>query len=213
MKKKLVTILFCALTWYIQAQDDEIKFMVMGVPQQMANNCIRIDLDLPLATDYKWLVLSPQFWFKEEDISDLLNHNDYNTLIGGGIDGYSKIFISRKNHGKGLYFSYGGGYRMLRLSTSDYLWEKYLENDLVYYTRVPADYSVFIHGITGKATTGFQFEATKGFLIDLFIGFGVRLSIHDNPEGSYIKYNYNANDYGYTGTFFVGGARLGIGLD
>jgi len=206
-------MVLCTTSWYVRAQEGNYEFMVMGVPQQILNNCVRIDLDIPLATDYKWLVLSPQFWFKEESLEDALEHNDYETLLGGGLDAYSKVFISRKSHGKGLYLSYGGGYRILRLSTSYFLWKKYLENDLVYYNRIPADFNVYIHGITGKAITGFQMEVAEGFFMDLFIGFGVRLSIHDNPAGSFIKYNHGTNDYGYTGTFFVGGARLGIALD
>jgi hypothetical protein len=45
---------------------------------------------------------------------------------------------------------------------------------------------------------------------DLFMGLGMRYSIEDAPEGNFLRFNENVNDYGYRGLMLVGGLRMGI---
>lgn len=185
--------------------------MVMGVPQHIINNGVHIELDLAGSKPTQWLTLAPQFYYQSRRNDNLIFHNTFESVVGAGLEIYRRNFLSHKRHGRGAYFSWGGGYRYFDIKTSDYLWKPVQENGLTYYHRKDATYHVGIHSLSARAMTGVQVVLDKHLLLDVFAGFGVRYSSHQQPEGGFARYNHSTSDYGYTGTMFVGGIRLGVG--
>lgn len=214
MKKITILFILSLLFGAVRAQEKEYKLLVMGSPQHLAINGLRVDLDLPLKRSWQWLVLSPTFYYnKGDDALGFFYESSYNRLIGGGLDVNTKSFLGRKIHGEGAYASFGGGYRYLNVKTSDFKWVSYEQKGLRYYERQPADYSLDIHSINARAVLGLQTLLMPGMMIDVYAGVGLKYSIHDQPEGTYLKYNESTIDYGYTGTMFIGGFRIGVALE
>ena len=212
----IVLLFLFVFTASTNAQEKQYKAMVMGMPQYLFTNGLRIDIDVPLNPAWKWLVISPTFYFNdnnEDNASELFNITSYEKLIGAGLDVSSRAFLNRKQHGAGFYVNYGVGYRLINITTNHFLWTPYQEDGLTYYERQMKDYDLNIHSMNGKAVIGLQQEIMPGMFFDIFMGFGIRFSVHDSPEGSFLKYNLSTVDYGYTGTLFVGGFRLGVALD
>jgi hypothetical protein len=190
-------------------QEERKTFVFSHVPQQIFNNALRFEIDIP-RNDHNWITLAPEFYFRDEDFEDAFDHPDYNTLIGGGIEVFFRKYIQPSSHGEGFYIAYGGGYRFLKINTNNYLWEETPENDLNWYRRSPANYDINYHGLTAKCFGGYQMKFFDYLTGDLFIGLGMRYSIEDAPEGNFLRFNENINDYGYRGLMLVGGVRFGI---
>ncbi len=213
MKLKLLAILFLTTGIYnsISAQEKPFRIMVMGVPQQMFVQGIRIEVDLAQAKEKHWITFAPQFYYSKDRDLGILGKSSFDELAGVGVDVFSRHYLSHSLSASGPYVSWGGGYRFLNLNTSDFLWNRFTENGLVYYRRVPANYDVQVHSSNLRGFFGWQFFFNNHLAMDFYLGFGMRYSLHQRPEGSYIKFNRSVFDYGYTGTLFVGGIRFGVG--
>ncbi|MDP2423070.1 MAG: hypothetical protein U1C46_03005 [Bacteroidales bacterium] len=211
LKLLVVLLLFSGMSCSLQAQEKQYRFMVMGVPQQMFFHGIRIELDLAQKKEHHWITIAPQFYFSNHGSNGILSNNNFEKLFGGGIDIFSRHYLSRKKSASGAYLSWGGGYRYLNLNTTDYLWSTFQENGLVYYRRQHTNYDVQIHSLSARGVAGWQFFIQEQMAVDVYFGFGLRFSSHQRPQGSFVTYNSSAFDYGYTGTLVVGGLRFGLG--
>lgn len=205
----VLVLLFATST--LSAQEKPLSRAIMMLPQYVLNNSLRFEFDFKLDSTNTWLIIAPQFYQKHKDTDDALNHREYDQMIGAGVDILMRNYLLRNKSGKSFYYSYGLGYRYLSIQTDSYLWQPTLENGLTYYERGNSNYTLAIHGLSARCTVGFQFSIVEKLMGDGFIGLGMKYAIYDRPEGSFIKFNQNASDYGYIGTYFVGGFRLGIG--
>ena len=213
MNKLLTTIIvLCTFSLLGFAQEKSYRYMVMGVPQHILNNSVRIEIDLAQKGAKKWLVLAPQFYYAGEDSDDFFNRDNHRQIKGVGFELLTKTFITGRTHGKGLYYSWGGGYRVISIDLDDFIWKTYSENGLTFYRQEQANLSINTHGLSGRVTAGYQFNLSDIMYADIFVGFGIKYTLYDRPQGSYHTFNQNSLDYGYTGTLFVGGFRLGVAL-
>ncbi|MFC2086554.1 hypothetical protein ACFLSA_00095 [Bacteroidota bacterium] len=214
MKKIIVislSIFFLQNTLKAQ-EDNNFKLLVMGVPQHLIIHGIRVDFDYRLEGN-KWLIFSPQLYLnKIPQGTEYLwfNVNKFEELLGFGMAITQKNILSRKSSPSGFYIAYGATYNYTKTKNADYAWVPYVENTITYYDRQPLDYEVILNKIGGNAIIGYQNEIYPKLILDGFIGFGLRYSFRDAPENTFLNYSDFEGDYGYTGTLFVGGIRLGV---
>lgn len=213
--QKLTTLLTVAVllmaTSVATAQEKPMTRAIMMSPQYVLNNALRFEFDFKLDSTNTWLIIAPQFYQKHKDSDDALNHQDYNQMTGVGVDFLMRKYLLRNKSGKGFYYSYGVGYRYLDIQTDSYLWEPSVENNITFYQRGNSNYRVALHGVSIRSTAGFQFSIVDKLMGDGFIGVGMKYAFYDRPDGSFVRFNAGPSDYGYIGTYFVGGFRIGIG--
>ncbi|MFW5754206.1 MAG: hypothetical protein ACOCV9_05330 [Marinilabiliaceae bacterium] len=212
MTRTIIILLLLLLSWSGSAQQTERKNLIItAVPQHILNNAIRFEIDVPMSNQSRWLTVAPQFFYRAEDMDGAFDHPDYNKLIGAEIDMLSRKYLLSETDGTGFYYSYGGGYRFLKINTSNHLWQKSPDEELDWYRLNYAQYNINIHGINAKFLTGYQMTLYDNMVADAYIGFGLRYSFLDAPEGNFLKFNRNVNDYAYRGMLLVGGLRIGLG--
>lgn len=212
MKHIIISLTLALLiTASAMAQENPPRVLVMGVPQYLIKNGIRIEVDIA-SNDYRsWWVISPQFYIDVSDIETLRDKN-YEQLHGYGLAIHRKVFLMRNNTEKGAYFRGGLGYQYFNILTNSEHWTQSLIDGLNYLQLENRNYHVYINRAMADALIGFQKEITSRMYIDVYAGVGLRYSFHDQPSGSDMKFNKNISDFGYTGTAFVAGIRFGVGL-
>jgi hypothetical protein len=212
MTRTIIILLLFLLCKSVSAQEADRKNMIItAVPQHILNNAIRFELDIPMANQSKWLTIAPQFFYRGEDFDNAFYHPDFDKLIGGEIDLLNRKYFMTETHGAGFYFSYGGGYRFLKITTTNELWKKNPDQGLDWYRLNKGQYNINIHGLNAKCLAGYQMTIYDDLIADAYIGFGLRYALTEEPEGNFLKFNKNVNDYGYRGMLLVGGLRIGLG--
>ena len=198
----------------ISAQDEEQqppKVLVMGVPQYLFKHGLRIDIDVA-SKDYKaWWVISPLFFIDVSEAGGLINKR-YTQLHGYGLTINRKSFLSSKNTETGVYVSGGIGYQYFNILTSKERWDDISFAGLNTLQIVNDNYHVYINKVLTEATIGYKKHILSRLYIDVYAGVGLRYSFYDQPAGSDLKFNRTIFDFGYTGTAFIAGLRLGVGL-
>ena len=216
MKNIFVSIILAFLILNLNAQENPThSTLVMGVPQYLLIGGVRIDIDKQTGVGNKWLIFSPSIYYNytENSGSFSIGRNDYKRLLGAGLEVSRRIFLTKQVKNSGFYWSFGGGYKYFNLNVSDYLWETIPGNLVQYHlSSTQKDYSISIHSLSMNSIMGFQKEVYEALYIDVFVGFGIKYGIYDQPFGSFKRYNEAGWDYGYRGTMFVGGIRFGVGL-
>lgn len=201
-----------------QEQDSE-NIIAFIVPQYLITNAIRVDIDFRKPKSNKWWVISPYYYSDGSDYSFLNRNNSdfnlykYESMNGVGIGVARKIFLKSDETAKGFYATVGLTYKYFSIHGNNFTYVESTGDDgLEYYRMDDLMYSININSYKGSIIIGHQFNPLSKFYIDLFIGFGLRYSTHDSPEKVAITYNRGSIDYGYSGTQFIGGLRLGVGL-
>jgi hypothetical protein len=211
MKKiLLIAILFSVFfNAESQAQNDttKLKGMIYSfVPQYLINHGIRLDIEKQI-TPRSFIQFCPQFYLGEQkdnssngnyynDIS--YEEDDYDNVIGGGINIYHKIFANKNFLDNGVYFSYGFSYSYFEI---DYL-EEYLDNTI--------NTTGTIQKMGGDLLIGYQFFLKNKLSIDLYTGIGTRFSELDNNTGNTNRFNDNYFSYNYSGNLLHIGFRVGL---
>lgn len=221
MKKYLLmAFIVLILSQVSMAQEHKSENVVAYiVPQYLFTNGIRLDIDLRKPESNKWWVISP-YYYSDGSNSSFLNQDglDYNprkyeNMYGIGIGIARKIFLKSNSTAKGFYAMAGLTYKYFNIQGDNLTYVETTGDDgLTYFEMQDLKYTININSYSGYAVLGHQFNPFSKFYIDLFMGFGLRYSSHNSPEKAAIKYNRGNIDYGYSGTHFVGGARLGITL-
>jgi hypothetical protein len=213
MSRYLFLIVIILSGGFCRAQETNLEeqksLAISAVPQQILNNAVRFEIDFRRA-GHNWITLAPEFYFRDEDFEDAFDHPEYNTLVGAGIEVFFRKYIQPSSHGEGFYIAYGGGYRFLKINTDNYLWKKTPNNGIQWYHQNLQNYDIHYHGLSAKCFGGYQMKFFDYLTGDLFMGLGMRYSIEDAPEGNFLRFNENVNDYGYRGLMLVGGLRMGI---
>jgi hypothetical protein len=226
MKQKyILTIAFSlCISLFSNAQDLQKKsnFMIFGVPQYLFTNGLRIDFDIHQKNTRNWFVISPYYYSDKSSVDPMnLGGNDeyydlysYDKLVGGGLGLSKRIFLTKKSTIDGFYLSYGACYRYFNIDGNSFTWVEYTdENDGLKKQKMDdLKYELSINSINANAVLGYMYEALPSLYLDFYMGFGVKYSIHNSPQHVTVKYNRGYYDYGYTGTQFIGGVRVGIRL-
>jgi hypothetical protein len=210
---KVILILFTGFiinNTNISAQEKTSQYMIMGVPQYIIDNGIRIDIDMQTSDTRNWWVFAPQYYIDLNGDHFIRTHSKQ--MHGIGLLVYRKAFLSKKYTNKGFYLSVGLGYQYFDLLNNDGYWTNFNDDGLNYYQLSKSDTHVYINKVLTDGIIGYQFELIDHLYSDIFIGFGLRYSINEQLNGTYTKYNSNVFDYGYTGTTFIVGMRFGVAL-
>ncbi len=212
MIRTITIMILIMLAGSVSAQEPDRKNLIItAVPQHILNNAIQFEADIPMADQSKWLTIAPSFFYRAEDFGDAFNHPEYEKLSGAGVDVLKRKYFTPETHGEGFYFSYGGGYRFLKITADEYLWKKNPSEGLEWYRMNFTEFDIKIHGLNAKCTAGYQMEIYNNLVADMYVGFGFRYAFVDEPDGNFLKFNRNVNDYAYRGMLLVGGLRIGIG--
>jgi hypothetical protein len=222
--KYIITILaIFTSTILLNAQQtkDSSNFLIFGVPQYLLTNGLRIDFDIHKKNSQNWYVISPYYYSdcSSVDPMNLSGSDDeydvynYDKMVGGGIGLSKKIFVSEKSFNEGFYLLFGANFKYFDIDGNSYTWVEFVGDDgLTYQEMADLKYDLYIHSIGADAVLGFQFQVIPSLYLDFFMGFGIKYSQHYSPQNVTVKYNRGYYDYGYTGTQFIGGFRIGVGI-
>ncbi|HEX3007919.1 MAG TPA: hypothetical protein VHO90_09925 [Bacteroidales bacterium] len=207
----LAVILYTIILIDAAAQVKSPKVMVMGVPQYLFKNGIRIDVDLASKNPKNWWTISSQYYVDVSELGDW-KEKDYEQMHGYGFAIYRKSFLTQKKPETGVYISGGSGYQHFNMLAIAERWVN-MDDGGLQYMQLKRDYEhVYIHKFLTDAVIGFQTELFSHLYVDVYAGVGLRYSFHDQPSGLDIKFNNSSVDYGYTGTALIGGIRFGVGF-
>lgn len=217
---KKIAILFCSLLFFpfgeINAQeplsDYRHEFLVMGVPQHLFQNGIRIEFDKRLNSPRQWLTLAPTVYYRGQRGNWLWGNYNVYSMSGAGMEVFYRRYFKDLPQPSGFYFTGGGGYRFINQEFRGDRWDIFTENDLTFYRYNNSSWHKHTHTFSLKATAGFQTIISRHLMLDLFLGYGFMFSTHKIPgDVEVISQFTNAFSFDYTGFKFVGGMRLGIG--
>ena len=221
--KKLIYILAitCIFFGHSLAQETDRENVILSFnPQYLVTNAIRLDIDFRTNNSNSWWIISP-YIYSDDSNESFLNrgdHNDYNprkyeSMYGFGLGIAKRIYLRPKSTADGFYATVGIAYKYLSIQGDNFTYVETTGDDgLNYYDMQDLEYTININNYSGYILIGHQFNPLTKFYIDLYIGFGVKYSTHNSPEKAVIKFNRGSIDYGYSGTQFLGGVRLGIAL-
>lgn len=207
--KKIILFIILPLVCLssLNAQENHSRWLIMGVPQYLAMNGIRIDIEKQSMSKNTSWVLAPQYYINVGGVGDLYPHT-YKKMHGIGLNIYRKMYLTHKN--EGIYIGAGLGYQHFDFELKDKIWVEYLNNGLKYMEIRDEDFHVRINKAMFDCLIGYQQEFFQRMHIDTYLGFGLRYSGYDQPFGANIKFNTGALDYGFTGTLFVAGIKIGV---
>jgi hypothetical protein len=207
-----LTVIIMYLSVNAYSQSKTYNTLIMGVPQYLVNNGLRIDIDKRIKETNNWLVISPILYLSYHN--DFSMQDDYKSVKGGGLTlSYRKMY-TKSDQPVGFYISPGLCYQFVDINTDNNIWDKITDQwGQVKYDWVNKNYDARIHKIGGNITIGVQAEIYPGLLLDFFAGTGIRYSFRSYSNGEAgIRFNSSMLGYGYSGTLFVGGFRIGVGL-
>lgn len=219
MKKIILSIILLA-SIHVFGQSPQERFIIYGVPQYLFTNGLRLDADLNLNNSNSWWTISPYFYSDKSSIDpfdftadDEYNSRSYDKMQGFGLGIERRYILTKKVKSEGFYLKYGATYKKFTIEGSNFTFREYIGDDgLTYQGMRQGDYSIDINSIMGNICIGYQFEIMPKLYLDTFMGFGLKYSHHNSSDKVTTKYNRSTIDYGYTGTMFVGGWRLGVAL-
>lgn len=187
------------------------KVWVMGVPQHLFQNGIRIEIDKALKSNNAWLTIAPGMYYRDKRGNYFFGNYNVHGVIGAGLDLYYRRYMSSAPS-SGLYISAGGGYRFLRQKYIGDRWETYDEHGLSYFRYDNEPWYKKIHTANVRLVTGYQFLANEHFAVDFFFGFGLRLSaVRSEPKDSFVYSGGNNLGMSPNGVIVSAGVRIGVG--
>lgn len=213
----LLILVFTGSLLFAQYEGNNIA--IYGSPQYLIKSGLRIDIDIKKPNSKSWWSLSPYYYFDNREIEMLDNgygeydQHDYDQLQGFGLGLEKRTFLLSKNYVEGLYLRYGVIYKHFNIEGNNHLFREYTGDDgLTYMKLMPGNYEVNIHSSNVVTAFGYNLEVSPNLILDLYIGFGIKYSIHKSPQNASVKYNRNYIDYGFTGMHLIGGFKVGVVL-
>jgi hypothetical protein len=134
----------------------------------------------------------------------LLNGDELNRLIGGGLYLNYKYFFNRMET---WYWSGGCSYSHYNIEYFDEYMRSYTEDNLVYHTYGVGNFKQNINKIGASTYIGYQ-SPRATFLFDIYIGAGYKHSFYSDPDGR--LFNQGMIGFGYRGFVFITGVRFGV---
>lgn len=197
----------------IEENNSEKSIIITFLPQYVAINGLRVDLDIPLRRNKSYIILSPQFYLGTN--GSIFFGNEYNRMNGFGLNMQHRVFIKENIEGpKGWYIMWGPTYQHFNLYVDSYQLTDYPEYGSYYMTFAEGEANHPINKFGLDISMGRQWIIGKTFVLDGYTGVGIRMaydkdwemSVKDgNPFGSDIPF-----EYGFSGTTLVIGLRIGI---
>lgn len=204
------------------------SYAIFGVPQYLFTNGLRMDFDMQMSNPKKWLIISPYYFYANENSADVFQlnadqqydtyNNSYDTnenlnfMRGFGLGIKQRYFLGSQNNYAGFYLQYGGTYRYHRIEGDYYDYKEYVEDGTTYMRNDLIPYKININSIMAETCLGYQVELVPYLLLDFYLGFGLKYGNATIPDKVKLNYNRGYLDYAYTGTILVTGFRLGMRL-
>jgi hypothetical protein len=211
--KIIITCFLLLSSFLLKAGNEELnsnKVWVMGLPQYLFQNGIRLEIDKQLENPHNWITVSPTIYYKDKP--GLFGNRNVKSMSGAGLDLIFRWYPYGIRKKGGMYLAAGGGYRYIAQKNSGSLWETYTENNQTYIRYVDILWNKQIHTGNIRGTFGFQMLPAKNFAIDIYCGFALKMSEVKTPEGFWhYQDSYDFYEFGYTGMMILGGIRFGIG--
>jgi len=189
----------------------EPKTWIMGVPQHLFNNGIRIEIDKKIPQTNFWLTAAPVFYYKGQRGNRLWGNYDVHQMQGLGLELFFKWYPVGLKQSGGAYLMAGGGYQMIRQEFRGYRWNSYVEDDLNWYVYDETPWNLDSHSATIKATAGYMAIADDHLALDLFIGWGFKYSQQSKPSDTYYNIFDDVYSFGGNGFLLIMGFRVGVG--
>ncbi len=217
MKKSLIIYISIVLLGnYLWAEDTighgYSKTWVMGIPQHLFNNGIRIELDKELNQPGRWITLSPIVYYRGKEANWISERNGFESLRGGGLNIYYRFYPSPSGKTFNFYLMTGGGYEFISFKVRGIQWEIMENEGLQYYTM---DDSAFLnshlHTFEIRATAGFKLLLDKHLAIDVFAGPGIGYSFIGGGNNTIFPGYDGYYRYGKNGIGIAAGIRVGVG--
>ena len=187
------------------------KIWIMGVPQHLFQNGIRIEIDKPLQRTNTWLTIAPSMYYRNRRGSYLFGNYNIHGVAGAGLDMYYRRYLSSAPS-SGLYISAGGGYRFIRQKYIGDRWESFTESGLSFYRYNNDPWFKKNHTVNIRMVTGYQFLLAQNFATDFFLGFGLRLSATRRDDNrTMIHTGGNNMSMSPNGLIVSAGMRIGVG--
>ena len=101
MFKFIILFVFLNIFNQIKSQTEEPKILIMGVPQYLLVEALRIDIDLRMPEKNKWTVVSPIIFLQNNPDGVGIN-GDFESLRGGGLEVTFKQILSTTSQSEGL---------------------------------------------------------------------------------------------------------------
>jgi hypothetical protein len=201
-------IFFCNQV-FSQEPNTELTQKVMFVPQFLITNGVRIDYERKVEPK-RWIVISPYIYYKASEYN--ASGTPKTTLAGAGLELGHKIVLGKsKNHNLQYYYGYSALYQRFRINRNGDLWKTYIEDGNPIMKLSNEDYKLDINKMGLNLFIGAQVDRADNLYLDIFMGFGLRYSIRNEPYGLNLTNDELNFDYYYTGTIFLIGFKLGLG--
>lgn len=221
MMKKILTLIFLiSIFAQTRAQNTTENLIIFGVPQYLFVNATRIDVDFRKANTNNWWTITPYYYSDKSSLdpfglseSSSYDAHSYDEMIGFGLGIERRMLISKTIENEGFYLKYGANYKNFSIKGSNFTFREFIDDDgLTKQGMRDGDYKITINSYCGLAAIGYQFELLPKLYLDAYLGFGIKFSTHKSTDKVTIKYNRNVCDYGFSGTQFIAGIRLGVAI-
>gem|GEM_PF-4123512 len=210
MKNILVFIAVVAI--YSECKADSIpRFRVSMEPQYFVLGTFKTAFDLKIGQD-DWIVLTARATWREREQPDFdIYYNDDSFLRswGAGVELAYRKYLNKPEDMARYFFSFNLGYNYYEPVYYRYMWVDYKEDGLNFTTYMPGEDKRQIHQPKGEMAMGTLFRVFGSWFFELNAGGGIKYSMFDkyrgDPENLY-RYYWS---YGYSGTYFLMGFRIG----
>lgn len=200
----------------VSAQEKVNRFNVSYMPQYMLIFGQRMDLDIRLGQSNHWLVFGAHYYLnyaydsKNMDYYDYEDETGYDKLQGYAFNLEHRIYLSNESLLNNIYFNYGLYYGHFNINYGEYSWGSIpYEDDLEALTYDIFDRTTHIDKLGPNIMIGYKQDFIDNFFFDFYAGAGLRYSIISPDDGSQRTYSEHLFSYGFTGTTFLVGIRIG----
>jgi hypothetical protein len=164
------------------------------VPQYFFLSGLRVDLDIKITNNH-WLQSAPVVY-----VGGRFFNRDLTNVIGVGLSLYHRYYPELGYGNIPVYIAWGPGYQYTNVGHKEYVGSLQLDRNSK------------IHKAAMDITVGLYTGAGKTVVFDFYMGMGIRHSFVESDATRPKKFNNFYYDYGYSGTIFLLGARIGLPL-
>lgn len=203
MKRLFTILLFFQISFFVAAQQPEATTatefptrMISFVPQYAFINGLRLDYDFQL-TKNNWIQLAPTFYVGKES----MDIGNFENIAGIGLHAYHRYHPGEGFGEVPVYLSFGPVYQYFHLEHEEWEMSKTILRN------------THIHRIGLDVIIGIFSPVVNDFVFDVYTGIGLRHAFQTTDAVKARKFDDSIVDFGYSGSIFILGLRIGIPLN
>lgn len=201
-------------------EQENFGWAVAMLPQYAIVSTMRIDFDRTIGHN-NVITLSPMFSFARNSSLLFPNSDDYYydnatqypeniSLTGGGLKFTFRHFFGDFNLNSGLYLGGGLHYRFSHVEYQEEGWIAHETNGDSYLHYEMIDKEEDFNQVGVDVILGYQIYLIDNIFLDVFGGWGIRISDYDTERGEVNHWGETIFDIGYSGYTPLMGLRLGV---